>query len=315
MAQPDIELDDLSNLSNITGYESSDLYPGVHQDPDQDLDLVPIEGLGLVPVGGVPLNIPEVEREEQRSMWDLFSDLTRGDMAVIALGVAAIGIAITLRMHDNGSSVFQERKVLDFKYVKSSVKSYVEQIDEGVDKKMMRALACVVTDLVDKCKKNNWERLAWNELESVLNLCCAFQKRDDSAINKIETTYIQKNIDKKTLIKWVTDLIQKTDPEISDDTGLKDDALDSVLNVALDPFDFQNIVNLIVQETTRTAELLDVGIVRFPTKVNPFVKMYRIRITGGFYGHRILGITFRRVAYLSVEITSRKYYLREIEYC
>ena len=91
---------------------------------------------------------------------------------------------------------------------------------------------------------------------------------------------------------------------------LKGDEIDSVLDIVLKDVGVHGFLSLFASAVHAKKDILDIGFLRFPTDVQPYVKLYRIRVSSRADGARVLFFGGGMEASVSVELMSRKYYPR-----
>jgi hypothetical protein len=147
-----------------------------------------------------------------------------------------------------------------------------------------------------------------------MNECIMTERGDDSTVNKLETMSLEDldNVENKVvyLKLWFRNLIKCSDPDVYESMRLKDDEIDSVLELVLKDVGVHGFFSLFGSSCHAQADIMDIGFLRFPTETHPYVKLYRIRVSSRADGSRILFFGGGMEASVSVELTSRKYYPR-----
>ena len=203
-----------------------------------------------------------------------------------------------------------EHKVLKFQNI-IAPGVYNQITDERL--RFVTATAAIeIKRLCDSCA--NGTELTWDKLEKVMNECIVTERGDDSFVNKLETKSLEdlEGVEDKAgyLKLWFKDLIKQSDPDVYESMRLKDNEIDFVLDIVLKDVGVHGFFSLFASSCHAKADILDIGFIRFPTEAQPYVKLYRIRVSSRADGARVLFFGGSMEATVSVELTSRKYYPR-----
>jgi hypothetical protein len=184
--------------------------------------------------------------------------------------------------------------------------------DQIKDERLRFVTATAALEIKRMCDSNT--NITWSQLEKVMNECVMVEKGDDSTVNKLETKTLNdlEDVEDKVgyLKLWFRDLVEKADPDVYESMRLKGDEIDSVLDIILKDVGVHGFLSLFASSIHAKKDILDIGFLRFPTDVQPYVKLYRIRVSSSADGVRVLFFGGGMEARVSVELTSRKYYPR-----
>lgn len=209
--------------------------------------------------------------------------------------------AITNKDRTNG------HKVLEFQNIIAP--GEYDQITDDRLKLVTATAALGIRRMWDSSTDVTWERL-----EQVMNECVVLEKGVDSTVNKMETKTLKdlEGVDDKPayLKEWFRDLIRQADSDVYEAMRLNDDQLDGVINLALKDVDVHGFWSVFASSVHARDDILDIGMIRFPTEEHPYVKLYRIRVSSRADGVRVLFFGGGMEASVSVEFTSREYHPR-----
>ena len=113
---------------------------------------------------------------------------------------------------------------------------------------------------------------------------------------------------KKVASYYFYDFVKNHDSDVLDASRIHSTEINEVIQfVANQTVDF----HVFSKSVSSSSSLLDIGMIRFPTKKDPFVKLYRLQLKGAFSGKRFMMVfTSGEERILTATVTSCKYYPR-----
>jgi len=232
-----------------------------------------------------------------------------------ALGVGIFPFIIA------GAIVNRERindhKVLEFQNIIAP-----GEYNKIKDELLKFATATAALEIKKRCA--SCENITWDNLEKIMNECVVLEKGRSSTVNEMKTKTLKdlEDVEDKVgyLKLWFRNLIERADSDVYDAMRLGSDEIDSVMSLVLKDVgvhgDFsvsgicKGFLSLFANSIHAKKDILDIGMLRFPTEDRPYVKLYRIRLSSRADGDRVLFIGGDMKVSASVELTSRKYYPR-----
>ena len=204
-------------------------------------------------------------------------------------------------------SLSNRHKILDFQNIISP-----GEYNQIKDARLRFVTATAALEIKRMCESRT--DVTWVDLEKIMNECIMLEKGDDSTVNKMETKTLEdlEYVDDKSgyLKAWFGDLIKQADADVYEAMRLNGDEIDHVVNLALKDVNVHGFWSLFASSISAREDILDIGMIRFPTEEHPYVKLYRIRVSSRADGNRVLFFGGEMEACVSVELTSRKYYPR-----
>jgi hypothetical protein len=199
-------------------------------------------------------------------------------------------------------------KVLEFQNIIAP-----EEYNKITDDRLRFVTATAALKIKRMCDSSTG--VTWEQLEKVMNECVILERGGDSTVDKMETKTL-KNLedvdgDKSEYIKlWFRDLIRQADPDVYEAMRLNGCEIDRVIKLALKDVGVHDFWSLFANKIYAREDILDIGMIRFPTEEHPYMKLYRVRVSSRADGARILFFGGGMEACVSIELTSRKYYPR-----
>jgi len=244
------------------------------------------------------------------------SILVQGGASVAAIAVPCVAVgavvafmfvtSVACTVMDYKGTTY-EHKVLEFQNIIAA-----GEYNKIVDERLRFVTAIAALEIRRMCDSST--NITWEQLEKVMNECVMLEKSDDSTVNKLESktfSEIKDASDKVGYLKeWIRNLVLQADSDVYDAMRLTDDDLDSVLGLVLKDTGIHDGWTFFVNSHDIERDLLDIGMIRFPTDDRPYVKLYRILVRVRAKNRRILFLESGKHATTSVEFTSRKYYPR-----
>ena len=208
-----------------------------------------------------------------------------GNAQTINAGTGAIllllagGIALVVKLASGPKKGKKTRKVFEFNNKTVSKGEY----NRDADNFLRFVTATVAEELKRLCAAGN--AVSWDDINNVLLQCPMLEIQESSKVFKTETRYVKdlKTTDKNTEMRqWMYEVVKSADADVFDVARLHEAEFNDIINTSLGDIDNDD-------------EALDIGIIRFPTKVLPYVKVYRLLVSS-------------MIGHVSVEIHSVKYY-------
>lgn len=237
--------------------------------------------------------------------------------AAIAVPCVAVGAMVAFMFVTSVACIVIESKGTTYEHKVLEFQNIIApgEYNKIVDERLRFVTAIAALEIRRMCDSStNSTNITWEQLEKVMNECIMLEKSDDSTVNKFESktfSEIKDASDKVGYLKeWIRNLVLQADSDVYDAMRLTDDDLDSVLRLVLKDTGIHDGWTFFVNSHDIERDLLDIGMIRFPTDDRPYVKLYRILVRVRAKNSRILFLEGGKHATTSVEFTSRKYYPR-----
>jgi hypothetical protein len=176
--------------------------------------------------------------------------------------------------------------------------------NKDIDDRLKFVTAIVSLQLRNIC--NVEENISWDTLQNILAQCPVIEA--DQNITYGEETYSGK-FSETDVSTWFYDFVKIHDSDVLDASRIHSPEINEVIQfVANQSVDF----HVFSKSVSSSSSLLDIGMIRFPTKKDPFVKLYRLQLKGTFSGKRFMMVfTSGEERILTATVTSCKYYPRD----
>jgi hypothetical protein len=239
-----------------------------------------------------------------KRMWDN----TYGRTSIIITGcsvvlVCAWAITAGIAMARTGVSRNEKVRILPFNNVSKLAPTDL-YYNKDVDDKLKFILATVAIELRDKCTDGN--SISWGDMQSILAQCPAVQKNPKEKEINETGTFVGEFSD--TNVKtWLYKFLKENDTDVFDVARIHDneikEVIDFIQNCSTHHFWADDVFN--------SYDLLDIGMMRFPTKTEPYVKIYRLQLTGLFSGSSFMTASRNITRSISASVYSCKYLPRD----
>jgi hypothetical protein len=219
-----------------------------------------------------------------------------GFLVVVWLGVSLVATAAT------PTSVNKKVRVLPFNNV--SKLATPNLYNKEVDDKLKFIFAIVAMELRDKCAEGN--SVSWSDMQSILAQCHEVQKNpNEKEINESRTFDGEfSNTNVKT---WLYNFLKEKDADVFDVARIYDDEIKEVIDFVQN----SSTHHLLANHVFNSYDLLDIGMIRFPTKTEPYIKIYRLQLTGLFSGSSFMTVSRNVSRSISASVYSCKYFPRD----
>jgi hypothetical protein len=216
------------------------------------------------------------------------------------LATYAIVSNIVKSIRDTKTSA--QKKVLPFNTIPLGT------YNKDIDTRLKFVTAIVALQLKDLYASD--EDISWEMMQSALKQCLVLEEDE----NKIETrdTFTGDFSEEDNVKSWLYGFLNKHDSDVHDAARIHDaeitEVIDFIVNksVELDTF-----LDYFSASETNSFDLIDIGMIRFPTENNPYVKLYRLQLSGTFVGSKYMMIFGKKERTFTASVNSRKYYPRE----
>ena len=171
--------------------------------------------------------------------------------------------------------------------------------DKGIDNR----LKFITADVSNKLKDEYAARgdISWDTLQGFL--------LQNTALRHGEPVHAEKPFAGKftepEMKTWLDEFVKECDTEISDALRINDPQITEVIQfVANQSVGF----SILPKSVSNSTSLLDIGMIRFPTKGTPYVNLYRFQLTGTFSGSRFMMVAGAEERTLTATVSSRKFF-------
>jgi len=172
---------------------------------------------------------------------------------------------------------------------------------KALDDEMAVACCLAVKELKVWLKEHNADCLTWDKVVSIFNNCDYIVKDESSSkrINDIKTFDEKRWFDfpgsdivrKKNILTWFKDLFNKNKEQsvLDNSVIVQEGTLDRLAGIASEcGAALKDPGSLFYATEQKSDKVMEIGIIRFPTKGNPRIKLFRLVIFAFFKSTRIL---------------------------
>ena len=192
-------------------------------------------------------------------------------------------------------------RVLPFDDVLSTKGIY----DKDIDERLKFITATVSNTVKDVCDAGG--DITWVTLQGILSRHPALRqenKKHNAAFFPNPSPGKAK-VSNDEMKKRINTYVQELDTDVFDAVRIHDPQITEVIQfVANQSVGF----SILPKSVSNSASLLDIGMIRFPTKDNPYVKLYRFQLTGAFSGSIYMMVPDAEERILTVTVDSCEYH-------
>jgi hypothetical protein len=174
--------------------------------------------------------------------------------------------------------------------------------DKEVDDTLRFITAATVIQFRDMC--DNGISISWDAMQSILAQNTALEK-DHNELRAIDT-FPGTNFSESIVKTWLYDFLKSTDTDVFEAARMHESEILRVIDLVQNSSAFDFFANHVSNSYT----LLDIGLIRFPTKTDPYVKVYRLQLIGLFSGDSFMMASRNTHRELSAHVYSCKYHPR-----
>jgi hypothetical protein len=231
-----------------------------------------------------------------------------GKVAILIMGglvvlTAVYAVAAGIVSATSGVTENKTVRVLPFNNVSKFVPGDI-YYNNHVDNRLQFLTATVAIELRNLCNSNN--PISWDVMKNVLAQCSALEKNEkDNEVN-VTGTFVGEFSD--TAMKtWLYNFLKENDMDVFDAARIHDDEINEVIDFVKN----SSTHNLLTDHVFNSYDLLDIGMIRFPTKTEPYIKLYRLQLTGLFSGSSFMTVSRNVSRSISASVYSCKYLPRD----
>ena len=173
---------------------------------------------------------------------------------------------------------------------------------QKLDNHMVTACTMAVRDLKLWLKEHGADYLTWDKVESIFNNCDYIVK-DDASAKRINDIKIYDEVNwfrfdgspdecrKREIITWFKDLFNKEGEQAVLDNSVivQEGTLDRLASIAAETgAAVKDPASLFVATDKRSDKVMEIGVIRFPRREDPYIKLFRLEIFAFFKSSRIL---------------------------
>jgi len=222
-----------------------------------------------------------------------------GKTAIIMTGiVATYAIVSSIVKASRSVQMSGKTRVMPFNNITSGI------YNKDIDDRLKFVTALVSIQLRQLC--NTGGDVSWDTLQAMM-LQCPVLEPDQNKTDAQET--FSGKFSETNVSTWFYDFVKKHDNDVFDAARIHSQEINEVIQfVGNHSVDF----HVFSETVSDSSDLLDIGMIRFPTKKDPYVKLYRLQLRGTFSGNRfMMVITNGEERILTATVSSRKYYPRD----
>ena len=221
---------------------------------------------------------------------------------VIAAGVCTILagylVVSAIVRATSEKQVTEKRRVTPF--TETSLGTYDKDIDEH-----LKLITAMVTFQLRKLCNTEGADMSWESLQAILAQCPMLEADQDRVYG--EETF-NGEFSETAVSTWLYDFINRHDSDVLDAARIHSSEINEVIKFVGD----QSVgFTLFSKDVSNSYDLIDIGMIRFPTKKDPFVKLYRLQLKGTFSGKRFMIFSSEENRSITVSMSSQKYYPRD----
>ena len=220
---------------------------------------------------------------------------------VIAAGVCTILagylVVSAIVRATSEKQVTEKRRVTPF--TETSLGTY----DKDIDEHLKLIISTISLQLRKLCNTEGAD-MSWESLQAILAQCPVLEADKDRVYG--EETF-NGEFSETAVSTWLYDFINRHDSDVLDAARIHSSEINEVIKFVGD----QSVgFTLFSKDVSNSYDLIDIGMIRFPTKKEPFVKLYRLHLKGIFEGRGMLIIT-EETRLIAASVRSQKYYPRD----
>jgi hypothetical protein len=136
---------------------------------------------------------------------------------------------------------------------------------------------------------------------------CTFLEKDQNELH-VSNTFSGDDFSESIVKTWLYDFLKSTDTDVFDAARIHESDIYKVIDFVKN---CSTTFNVFASKVSKLYDLLDIGLIRFPTKMDPYIKVYRLQLTGLFSGGTFMMIPHTVNRILSANVYSCKYYPRD----
>ena len=229
---------------------------------------------------------------------------TKGMLIVAGVTVLFMGYAIAslVSAEESKQQVTEKRRVIPF--TETSLGTYDKDIDEH-----LKLITAMVTFQLRKLCDTDGADMSWESLQAILAKCPVLKADQDRVYGeKTFSREANEEFSETDVSTWLYDFINRHDSDVLDASRIHDQEIRQVIKFVRD----QSVgFTLFSKDVSNSYDLIDIGMIRFPTKKDPFVKLYRLQLKGTFSGKRFMIFSSEENRSITVSMSSQKYYPRD----
>jgi len=221
-----------------------------------------------------------------------------GETMIIMTGVVATYAIISGIVKASRSVQMSEKtRVMPFNTTSSGI------YNKDIDDKLKFVTALVSIQLRNLC--NEGKGVSWDTLQAMMSQFPVLEP-DQNKTDAQET--FSGKFSETDVSTWFYDFVKKHDNDVFDAARIHSPEINEVIQfVGNHSVDF----HVFSETVSDSSDLLDIGMIRFPAKKDPYVKLYRSQLKGTFSGNRFMMVfTSGEERTLTATVSARKYYPR-----
>ena len=225
---------------------------------------------------------------------------------VIAAGVCTILagylVVSAIVRATSEKQVTEKRRVTPF--TETSLGTY----DKDIDEHLKLIISTISLQLRKLCNTEGAD-MSWESLQAILAQCPVLKADQDRVYGeKTFSREANEEFSETDVSTWLYDFINRHDSDVLDASRIHDQEIRQVIKFVRD----QSVgFTLFSKDVSNSYDLIDIGMIRFPTKKDPFVKLYRLQLKGTFSGKGFMMIFTKENRSITVSMSSQKYYPRD----
>ena len=174
--------------------------------------------------------------------------------------------------------------------------------NKDVDERLRFLTANVAIELRKLCDKD--KPISWEVMQSVLAQCPVLEK--DEKELRVDDKFC-KDFSEANVNTWLYDFLKINDMDVFNAARIHESDIKKVTEFMQN----SSTHNWMADHVSKSYDLLDIGMIRFPTKTDPYIKLYRLQLSGKFSGSSYIFASYGINRSLSVTVYACKYYPRD----
>ena len=244
---------------------------------------------------------PESRWEYTKDMCAKVWETKTGKAAVIVSGFLA-GYALVAAI----VRAAKDAKVTEDSHSMPFNNTYLGTYNKDIDDRLKFITAAVSIQLRKLCDTEGAD-MSWESLEAILAQCPVLEADQNKVYG--EETFNEEFSKVDDVNTWLYDFINKHDGDVLDAARIHNNEIRNVIKFVGDQSVEFNVFSKAVSTSTN---LIDIGMIRFPTKTDPCVKLYRLQLRGTFVGKKFMMIfSSEENRSITASVSSHKYYPRD----
>ena len=215
--------------------------------------------------------------------------------------LATYAIVSNIVKSNRDAKTSAQKKVLPFNTIPLGT------YNKDIDTRLKFVTATVALQLKDLYASGG--DISWEMMQTNLKQCLVLEEDE----NKIETQdAFTGDLSEDNVKSWLYGFLDKRDSDVHDAARIHDAEITEVIDFVVNKsVELNTFLDYFSASETNSFDLIDIGMIRFPTENNPYVKLYRLQLSGTFVGSKYMMVFGENERAFTASVSSQKYYPRD----